>query len=162
MKVCVVYYSMSGNTSMVADKIVELMSADKIELMPKKEYPSRGFRKFLWGGKSAVMHETPELEPYEFTGDYDLIIIGSPVWAGNLTPPLNTFIRDNKEKINRMKVGCFLCQSGNGADKIFGKIKETFDKELIGELVLIDPKDKPKEENNDKIKEFCKKIKENI
>ena len=29
-----------------------------------KAYPTKGFRKFLWGGKSAVMAEKPKLLPF--------------------------------------------------------------------------------------------------
>jgi hypothetical protein len=34
-----------------------------------KAYPTKGFRKFLWGGKSAVMAEKPKLLPYKFNAD---------------------------------------------------------------------------------------------
>ena len=63
MKTAIVFYSMSGNTAMTAEKLAEALSADLIEIRPQHAYPDKGFRKFLWGGKSAVMAETPELEP---------------------------------------------------------------------------------------------------
>ena len=49
-------------------------------IKPVKTYPKKGFRKFFWGGKSAVMAETPELEPYKFdASSYDRIVFGFPV-----------------------------------------------------------------------------------
>ena len=58
-KIAIIYYSMSGNTEYVAKNISEKTGADLIRIVPKKEYPKSGFIKFLWGGKSAVMKETP-------------------------------------------------------------------------------------------------------
>ena len=76
MKTAIVYYSMSGNTKYAADKIAEKIKAaeeiDIIRIEPKKAYPAKGAKKFIWGGKSAVMGETPELEEYTFNSDmYD-------------------------------------------------------------------------------------------
>jgi len=62
MKTIVVYYSMSGNTKYVADLIKKELKCDTLELKPVKEYPSKGFKKFFWGGKSSVMKESPNLE----------------------------------------------------------------------------------------------------
>ena len=93
MKTLIVYYTLEGNTHYAAKKIASLLDADMLRIKPVKTYPRKGFRKFLWGGKSAVMAETPELEPYTFDASaYDRIVFGFPVWAGNVTPPLRTFI----------------------------------------------------------------------
>ena len=62
MRKVVVYYSMSGNVDYVAKMIAKKIRADLIRLIPKKEYPSKGFQKFYWGGKSAIMGDMPELE----------------------------------------------------------------------------------------------------
>ena len=69
MKKAIVYYSMSGNTDYVAKYISDKIDADLIKIEPKKEYPNKGIKKFLWGGKSAVMGETPALEQYDFNSD---------------------------------------------------------------------------------------------
>ena len=51
----VVYYSLEGNTAYAAEKIAAALGAKTLRLQPKKAYPDSGFRKFFWGGKSAVM-----------------------------------------------------------------------------------------------------------
>ena len=66
MKELVVYYSMSGNTEDTAKKIASIRRADLLRIDPVRAYPDKGFRKFFWGGKSAVMAEKPELESYFF------------------------------------------------------------------------------------------------
>lgn len=162
MKKAIVYYSMSGNTEYVAKYISEKMDADLIKIEPKKEYPNKGIKKFLWGGKSAVMGETPALEKYEFDSNkYDYIIFGTPVWASSFTPPIRTFIKENREKLKGKKVAAFICYMGGGADKTIEKLKEYLEiKEFDAELILIDPKDKVSDEKNQKIDDFCKKINE--
>lgn len=164
MKTAIVYYSMSGNTKFVADKIAEKIGADVIRLEPVEAYPDKGIRKFFWGGKSAVMEEKPELVEYEFdAGQYDMIIFGTPVWASNFTPPLRTFIEENRSELEGKKVAVFVCFSGGGADKAIDRLKKCVGVEkLEGELVLVDPLVKGVAENEVRIGEFCEKVIEDI
>ena len=160
MSKAIVYYSMSGNTDYVANYISNKIEADLIKIEPKKEYPNKGIKKFIWGGKSAVMGETPELEQYEFDSDkYDYIIFGTPVWASSFTPPIRTFIKENKEKLNGKKISVFVSYSGGGADKAIEKLKQYLEiNDFNAELILIDPNDQKSSEKDKQIDEFCKKI----
>ena len=160
MKTAVVYYSMSGNCEYTAKKIAQVLDADLIRLEPQKAYPDSGARKFLWGGKSAVMGEAPALKPYKFDASaYDRIIFGFPVWAANPTPPIRTFIRDNKNGLSGKKFAAFACQSGNGAEKAFVKLAAAIGiPEVSPTLVLIDPKDRPKDTDAEKIEAFSAKL----
>ena len=162
MKTAIVYYSMSGNTAMTAEKLAEALSADLIEIRPRHAYPDKGFRKFLWGGKSAVMAETPELEPYMFDAEkYDRIIIGFPVWASNIAPPVRTFIRDNLAALKEKKIAAFACQSGSGGEKAMLKLAECLHcSSFPAAMILIDPKDRPKLENEQKLSAFLDQLKE--
>ena len=154
MKALIVYYSMSGNTEYAAGRMAERLGADMLRLEPVKEYPDSGFRKFFWGGKSAVMAEKPALKPYRFETDgYDTVIFGFPVWAGNIAPPIRTFISENEMKAS--KYAAFACQSGSGAEKAFGKLKACLGHDLVETLVLIDPKDKPDPAKDLQIDAFC-------
>ena len=155
MKTIIVYYSLEENTHYAAQKIAENLGADLLRLYPKKAYPNAGFKKFFWGGKSAMMAEKPALEPYVFHADeYERVIIGFPVWAGNVAPPLRTFVSEND--LSGKHVSAFACQSGSGAEKAFAKLAAAAGIEkLENELILIDPKAKPREENENKIKAFC-------
>ena len=162
MRTGIVYYSMNGNTAMVAGKLAKGLSADLIEIKPEKTYPYKGFKKFLWGGKSAVMAETPKLMPYAFKADnYDLIIFGFPVWAANVTPPIRSFVKENQSALHGKKIAVFACQSGTGAEKAFRKLLECLGQEkLEASMILIDPKDRPKPEHDQKVDDFIRKIQE--
>ena len=157
MNTAIVYYSLNGNTKFAASRIAEKLNADLIELHPKKAYHDKGFKKFYFGGKSAVMGEKPELMPYEFNADkYDTIILGMPVWASCITPPLRTFLEEYKDLLKNKEIAVILCQSGSGANKVLEKLKKLLGRESFkAELVLIDHKTNPKDENELKINKFC-------
>lgn len=161
MKTAIVYYSMSGNTDYVAECISKQIDADLVRIVPKKEYPSKGIKKFFWGGKSAVMGESPELEHYDFDTDrYDRIIFGTPVWASQFTPPIRTFIKENKGKLNGKKLAVFICFSGGGANNAVEKLKQYLEIDHFdAQLILVDPKDKKTDEKDKQIEEFCNKLK---
>lgn len=160
MKTAVVYYSMSGNSEFTAKKISDKIGADLIKIQPEKAYPDKGIRKFIWGGKSAVMGDTPKPLPYEFDADkYDEIIFGFPVWASSPAPPIKSFIKENLSKISDKNFSVFACCMGGGAKKAIDKLKSyLFISDFKAELALIDPKDKPSKENDKKTDEFISKI----
>ena len=161
MGTAVVYYSMSGNTEYVAEKIAKKLEAELIKIEPVKAYPDKGAKKFFWGGKSAVMGEKPELVSYKFNlGKYDRIIIGTPVWASTFAPPVRTFISENKGIIDK-KISVVACCSGGGANKTIDKMKSFIGVESFeAELILVDPKEKVSHENDVKIEAFCSALRE--
>ena len=158
MKTIVVYYSLEGNTQYVAERIAEALGAGLLRLRPKKAYPDSGFKKFFWGGKSAVMAETPALEPYDFDpAAWDRIILGFPVWAGNVTPPIRTFIKEND--LRGKRIAAFACQSGSGAEKAFEKLAKCIGVSGFEHTaVFIDPKSRPGQEKDEQIEAFCREL----
>ena len=159
MKIAIVYYSMSKNTEFAAQEIAVATDAELIRIEPEKAYPSKGVRKFIWGGKSAVMKEEPDLLPYDFDADkYDAVVIGCPVWASSPAPPMRTFIKDNKNILSAKKVSAFVCCSGGGAAKALSKMRSALGKEFVSELILIDPKDKPSPDKVRQIRDFAEYI----
>jgi len=158
MKIAVVYYSLTGNVKSVANKISSALGADEVCLVPTKAYPDKGFRKFFWGGKSAVMGEKPQLEPYTF-GKYDLVVLGTPVWASTFAPPLRTFIADNSSVLQGVPVAAFVCLSGGGGDKALAKLQNELKIDAFcASLQLINPLDKPTEQGEQALASFVSSI----
>lgn len=158
MKTAIVYYSLEGNIKYVAEKVAKETGADLIELIPEKAYPDKGFKKFLWGGKAATMKEKPELQPYSFNAaDYDTVVICSPVWAGTFTPPIRTFLTEHD--LTGKRIAVIASSSGGNSVKCIEQLKSAAHADsLIAELSLIDPKLKPSDETERKIKEFSEKL----
>ncbi|MFX1310455.1 MAG: flavodoxin family protein, partial [Promethearchaeota archaeon] len=86
-KVLVVYYSLTGNTKMIAEAIAESIDSDILELKPVKELNAESGMKYFWGGFQATMKKKPKLEEFDINPlDYELIILGTPVWAWTISP----------------------------------------------------------------------------
>ena len=162
MKTLVVFFSLEGNTEYAAKKISEKTGASLLKLVPKKAYHDKGFAKFFFGGKSAVMAEKPELESYDIDpAEYDRIVFGFPVWASTFTPPLRTFIEDHSDGLKGKRLAAFACQSGSGAEKALGKLAKFIGVEGFEHTaVFIDPGAKRDADKDKMIESFCDKLAE--
>ncbi|MCC3869053.1 flavodoxin family protein [Terrisporobacter mayombei] len=151
MKNLVVFYSLEGNTKLIADIIAEKTNSDILELKPKKKYHNSGFKKYFWGGRSVLFKEKPELSSYEINIDnYENIFIGTPIWVGTYAPPYNTFL--NQERIYDKNIYLFACHGGGGADKFYKNIKESIPKNNFkGQIDFNDPLKENKEEVSEKV-----------
>lgn len=162
MKDLIVYYSLEGNTGYVTDRIKEKLGADELCLVPKKAYNDKGVSKFIWGGKSAIMGEKPDLEDYEIDLlQYDRIIFGFPVWASTFTPPIRTFINDNREALSGKRFAAFACQAGSGAEKALDKLARYLNESSFEQTaIFIDPKSRRSDEMDRKIDAFADALKQ--
>ncbi len=67
--------------------------------------------------------------------DYDLIFIGTPVWAFNYCPPIRTFFKEFK--FNNKKVVVF-CTHDGGMKNTLNNMKDALvGNDVIGELDII-------------------------
>jgi flavodoxin len=131
MKKLVVFYSLSGNTEIVARAIAREMKADICKLEEVKKMPS--LLKYVIGGYAAGRDKCSEIKPIPFdVHDYDLILLGSPIWASKPVPAVNAFIRDTD--FRKKKVIPFFTMGGSGYEKagknIISKIEKNSGKVL--------------------------------
>ena len=157
MKKLVVFYSLEGNTKLIAGSIAEEVNADIVELKPKKDISSKGFMKYVWGGKAVTMKTKPELLPLDKNPrDYDLLFIGTPVWAWSYAPALKTFF--SEYELSRKKIALFCCHGG-GKGKIFDKMKDALNiTDILGVIDFKDPLKNNSDVNVQKAKDWAKKI----
>ena len=158
MKTVVIFYSLEGNTKCIAEVIAKELQADLLELKTKKVFPSSGIKKYIWGGKSVVLKELPELINKNIDlSTYDNIVIGTPIWAGTYAAPFNTFVK--QYKFTGKKIALFACHAGGGADKCFKMFKEALtENQYIGEIDFVDPLKKNKQENLQKATKWAKNL----
>lgn len=117
MKSIVIYYSYSGNTKAVAGALVEILSGkgqvDQIELIALDE--SRSFFTQCKRAFSRVRANISETN-FDLSG-YDLICLGSPVWAFHPAPAMNTYL-DQCSGIEGKEIVLFAtCGSGAGKER---------------------------------------------
>ena len=127
-KVLVLYYSFEGNTKKVAEVLASTLGAQIEEIKPVEELKSKGFSKFIWGGSQVVMGKKPEIvEIKSDLSEYDLIFVGSPIWAGTYAPPIKTLLED---KLENKKIAYFYTHDG-GYKKATEKGKEVIETKNI-------------------------------
>jgi flavodoxin len=111
MKTLIVYYSRTGNTRMIAEEIAKHLKADIEEV--KDTQNRKGIIGYLRSGYQANRKKLTSLEkPVNNPTEYDLIIIGTPIWAGKMSVPIRTYLNQFKDEIEQMAIFCTYGGSG--------------------------------------------------
>jgi len=156
LKALVVYYSLSGNTKFAAENIAAELGADIEEIVDLKK--RQGKLAFLSNGKDAGQ-ETEIAPTKRNSTDYDLIVIGTPIWNKSPTPAIRTYL--NKTDLSGKKVGLFFSDSSFGLDQAIGKTKALVpNSAILGNLALPAKSFGNKEEAKEKIAAWCKTLQE--
>lgn len=89
MEYSIVYYTRDGSTEIAADYLAERTAGKKVRLEA-----GRRLNRFLIGGFNSASKRLPKLtgDPWKEIIDAEIVILASPVWAGNGNPAMNSFI----------------------------------------------------------------------
>jgi flavodoxin len=157
MKSVVIYYSHDGNCAMIAERIQAAAKADILQLRTEDDKHRRGLVKYLWGGGQVVTKKRPALKPYTLnTDDYDLIFIGTPVWAASPAPALNSFL--DQTRIAGKKAALFCCHAG-GKGKVFDKLRAALSgNTIVGEIDFINPAGGDRQGVTEKLDQWVNRI----
>jgi flavodoxin len=106
MKIGIVYYSRTGNTRKVAKILEEKLKEKKaeVDLIEIEHVKRPGF--FAAGRASMKQTELPIKNTDFDMGKYDVILAGSPTWAGRPSPFVKIFM-NKAENIKGKKVAVF-------------------------------------------------------
>ncbi|MBN1166868.1 MAG: metalloregulator ArsR/SmtB family transcription factor [Methanospirillaceae archaeon] len=92
LNACVIFYSYTGITRGVAEKIGNACGCDLVPVQTKKEYSS--FSAYTTGVFRSRKGACDPIIPEEIdVSGYDLLVIGTPVWAGKPTPAINAVVQ---------------------------------------------------------------------
>lgn len=101
-KTLVVYYSATGNTEAVAQKIANNLGADVFEIVPAQEYSSADLDWTDSNSRVTREYEDESLRNTELVSttvenweSYETVIIGYPIWWGISAWPVDTFVKEN-------------------------------------------------------------------
>ncbi|MCW4034068.1 MAG: flavodoxin [Candidatus Bathyarchaeota archaeon] len=157
MKSLVVFYTRTGNTKFLAEKIAEELEADIEEIIDKKK--RQGKIAWLSAGRDAMKGNKTEIgEITKNPSEYELIAIGTPNWASKPTPAIRTYL--GKYDLSGKKVVAFCSSDGyDSGQKVIAELKTMIpNSDSLESLVVEKPlKNKADAENN--ISEWCNKIK---
>ena len=131
MKTLVVFYSRDGNTRRAAEVIATILNADLDEIIDERK--RKGVLGFLSAGYDATLGRTTNIKFTKNPSNYDLIIIGTPVWNGRVTPAVRTYILKNKDS---MKEVAFFATCGGMPGKCLKQMHELYNDRVLAEKVI--------------------------
>lgn len=149
--VVVAYYSRTGNTRQVAQKIKETIGCDIDEIIDKEN--RKGIIGFLKSGYQALKGIPAKIEESsKEVAQYDVVVIGTPVWAGRISCAVRKYITKNKDKFKN--VAYFSTQMGAGEDRVFEDMEGLCGRKPLYKLRLTNKQIKSGE-YVEKIKKLC-------
>jgi flavodoxin len=119
MKTLVVYYSRTGNTKKIAKSISESLDCDIEEIVDKDK--RSGIIGYIKSGYQASRGKISDIDdPKQDLSQYELLIIGTPVWAGKMSVPVKSYLNKTMDKIPLL--ACFCTCGGRGIESTMDDI----------------------------------------
>jgi len=154
LKSLVVYYTRTGNARFVAETIAAEIGADVEEVIDLKK--RTGALAYLSGGSDARRGKETEIAPTKkVSSDYDLIIVGTPIWAGRPAPAITTYLKKND--LSDKKIAVFFTQGGKKPQGIEQTKALMPNSNFVGEIFLVNPLGN-KEDSEKQIITWCKTL----
>jgi flavodoxin len=134
-RVLVVYYSRSGYTRRIAEEIARTLAAD---ICPIEEERARnGLPGYLRSGFEAVTRkEPPIVQLARDPRQYELVVIGTPVWGWSTSSPVRAFVTRYRDRL--ACVAFFCTMGGSGAQKVFMDLQQRAGHAPVATLGLTD------------------------
>jgi flavodoxin len=157
MRSIVFYYSSTGNTKRVAEKIAQELGADIEEIVDHKN--RLGLAGVLRGGyDSSRGRETPIEETKKLPENYDLVVLGTPVWNLGPTPAIRSYLAKNS--LSEKKVALFCTYGNAGGKRAISKLKKLILGAIfVGELEISRWTLRHSKETENAISAWCKDLK---
>jgi flavodoxin len=159
MKTLIVYYSKTGNTEKVAEELTKVLGAEIEEIIDKKN--RAGLLNWFRSGRDGMKKAGTEIgESAKNPQDFDLVILGSPIWGWNMAPAVRTYVEKNRDKI---KEYAFFVTSGNTeVSKITPYFSEIMGRESLAQVGFNAREMKDQNLHAEKISEFIDSLKERL
>jgi flavodoxin len=120
-RILVVFYSRTGATLKVAESLSSMLRCDIEEIFDKKN--RKGLFGYVRCGMDAAFKRLTVIS--EVKSDptlYDVVVVGTPIWASRMSAPIRTYLYQNREHVK--KVAFFCTCGGLGNDKAFREMAE--------------------------------------
>lgn len=87
----VVYFTRTGTSKAVAEKIANKLSCESVQITDNINW--KGILGFLKGGYYSTKNKNVDIKIPENIGDADELIVVTPLWAGGAAPAIRTFLK---------------------------------------------------------------------
>ena len=119
MKAIVVYFSATGNTKIVAERLSTTIGADIFELKPVQPYTNADLDWTNKQSRSSVEMNDRSCRPAIAAmpanlADYDTVFVGFPIWWYREPSIIDTFIESNADTLAGKTIVPFATSGGSG------------------------------------------------
>ena len=154
MNAFVTYYSRTGNTEKVAEKLATLLKCASEEIHDTKS--RKGFLGWLSAGKTATKKELTTLEKVSNDpASFDIVVIGTPMWNHTVSTPIRTYLTQYKDSFKKV---AFFCTHQYTDDSPFEEMASLVGKTPVATLILNSKKEVEGDEYIKKAEEFVDRL----
>jgi len=154
MKILIVFFSRTGHTRKVAEKLQSEFRCDLEELHDEKK--RTGFWGYFFSGRDAMQKRAAKLAAMKYNpADYELVILGTPIWAFDVCTPIRTYLSEHKKVLK--KAAFFCTMGGSGDQRAFSSMKKLCEQEPIASLSVLQ-KEVEQDLYQEKLANFAKKL----
>lgn len=133
MKALVVYYSLSGNTRLIATALARELGADIEEIGCSRYSP--GLWGFVRAGYDSWKGNLPPIEPLRHSpSQYQLVVIAGPIWAFHPATPIRTFLQ--QQRTGLPPVAFLLTHGGSAGERSLREMEEIVERSPVAGLVV--------------------------
>lgn len=136
MRVLVVFFANTAHTRHVASEIARRCGGEREEIFDRR--PHAGACEALRYTWDSLVRATPPIEPpTRDPADYDLVILGTPVWAWHVASPMRSYLLHNAKRIKR--VAFFCTEGGWGDQRVFDELGRLCGRSPVATYLVTEP-----------------------
>jgi len=132
----IVYYSRTGKTRLIAEKLASLLGGRIEEIREQKD--RSGVRGFLGGGKDALFGKPTVLTSEHSVEGVETVVIGMPVWANRPPPAVKAYL--DAVDLAGKRVCAFCTHDGGGGKGTFAALERLLGGQLLETIDFKKPK----------------------
>jgi flavodoxin len=127
-KILVSYFSASGTTKEVAEKVANVVKGDLFEIEPKEKYTKEDLNWMDKNSRSSIeMNENVKpdiLNRVSNLSDYDKVIIGFPIWWYKEPTIIDKFLDEND--MTGKQIYVFVTSGSSSIDSTYDSLKTNY------------------------------------
>jgi flavodoxin len=118
-KILVIYYSRTGTTQALAEEIARACDAEWVAINAVAQH--RGIAGYIRSAVEAALHlNTPIQVGQHAPRNYDLVVVGTPIWFWNVASPVRTYLKKNRRQFRQLAFFC--TYGGSGQRKVLADL----------------------------------------
>ena len=119
-KLLVVYYSWWGTTRKIAKALAEALSCEIEEIVePRKRAGLLGYVRSIIEARQK--RPSVIMPAHADVSSYDLVVVGTPVWAWSVSSPVRAYLMANKDRLPTLAFFC--TQGARGSENAFAQMQ---------------------------------------